>query len=58
MIVEINARGNGACPICDSHEKCRIQDTLVTAIKDFSVMENPMEIVIYSCPQFQEKSHE
>ena len=55
MEVEINPRGNGACPLCDMGGSCRIQNTLLKAMKAYSSMDNPMEIVVYSCPQFQEK---
>jgi len=55
MYVELNARGNGACPICASSGKCHVQETLVKAMSAFSTKDNPMELVIYSCPQFDEK---
>ena len=55
MIVEINSRGNGACPLCASNGQCRIQDKIVSEMKIFSNEDNPMELVMYSCPQFQEK---
>jgi hypothetical protein len=55
MQVVINSRNNGACPLCTSNENCRVQDTLAGAVNDFSSEEDPMELVIYSCPQFQEK---
>jgi hypothetical protein len=55
MQIEINSRGNGACPLCDSNGKCRVQDTLKKAMDSFSSREDPMELVVYSCPQFEEK---
>ena len=55
MEVEINPRGNGACPLCDMGGSCRIQNTLIKAMKAYSSLDNPMEIVVYSCPQFLEK---
>jgi hypothetical protein len=55
MKIEINSRGNGACPLCNSTGNCRVQDTLFKAMADFSESNNPMELVVYSCPQFQEK---
>jgi hypothetical protein len=55
MEVEINPRGNGACPLCNSNGSCRIQDTLTKEMKTFSSKNDPMELVVYSCPQFQEK---
>jgi len=56
MRIEINPRGNGACPICEKNGKCRIQDTLTKQLSIFSDENDPMELVVYSCPQFEEKS--
>jgi hypothetical protein len=56
MTVEINSRGNGACPLCSSTGNCRIQDTIKKTMKIFSTEDNPMELVIYSCPGFEEKT--
>jgi hypothetical protein len=58
MQIEINSRGNGACPLCSSNGNCRVQDTLITAMITFSSENDPMELVVYSCPQFQEKYRE
>jgi len=55
MQVELNSRGNGACPLCESTGKCRVQDTIIKTMDAFSREENPMELVIYSCPHFIEK---
>ncbi|MDR0623731.1 MAG: hypothetical protein LBG10_04810 [Treponema sp.] len=55
MQIEINSRGNGACPLCASNGNCRVQDTLTKAMAAFSSKNDPMEMVVYSCPQFQEK---
>ena len=55
MLVEINSRGNGACPICISCGNCRIQDVLAQSVNAFSQSNDPMELVVYSCPQFAEK---
>jgi hypothetical protein len=59
MKLEINPRGNGACPLCGSYGSCRIQDTLTKSMAIFSEDKDPMELVmelvVYSCPQFQEK---
>jgi len=55
MRIEINNRGNGACPLCAVSGNCRIQDTLTETIKDSLNEDDLMEIVIYSCPQFEEK---
>jgi hypothetical protein len=55
MDVVINSRGNGACPLCEENGACRIQGTLFKAMEEFSAQDDPMEVVVYSCPQFQEK---
>ncbi|AEF85629.1 hypothetical protein TREPR_1507 [Treponema primitia ZAS-2] len=55
MDIVINPRGNGACPLCDRNGTCRVQGTLFKAMEEFSAQDNPMEVVVYSCPQFQEK---
>jgi hypothetical protein len=56
MDVEFNSRANGACPICISIGKCRIQDRIAESVSAFSQSKEPMELVVYSCPQFLEKS--
>jgi len=56
MYVELNSRGNGACPLCNFNGKCRVQDTLASSVGVFTSDHEPMELVVYSCPQFQEKS--
>jgi hypothetical protein len=55
MDVVINPRGNGACPLCEQNDACRIQGILFQAMEVFSAQDDPMEVVVYSCPQFQEK---
>jgi hypothetical protein len=55
MKVELNPRGNGACPLCASSGKCQVQETIIETIDNFSSEDNPMELVIYSCPNFKEK---
>jgi hypothetical protein len=55
MLVEMNARGNGACPFCSFTGNCHVQETLIETLKNFSSEDNPMEMVIYSCPYFQER---
>jgi len=55
MQVEMNARGNGACPICSFSGNCHVQETLRAKLDEFSSEDNPMELVIYSCPYFVEK---
>jgi hypothetical protein len=55
MKIEINSHGNGACPLCESHGNCRVQDAVKKAMDEFSSESDPIELVVYSCPQFQEK---
>jgi hypothetical protein len=55
MQVELNSRGNGACPLCAAAGNCQVQDTLTETLDDFSSENDPMELVIYSCPHFEEK---
>ncbi|MCL2212080.1 MAG: hypothetical protein FWB95_09185 [Treponema sp.] len=55
MLVEMNPRGNGACPFCSSTGNCHVQETLRETLDKFSSEDNPMELVIYSCPYFNEK---
>jgi hypothetical protein len=55
MRVEINPRGNGACPLCEKNGTCRIQKTLNESVTPFPDRDTPMELVVYSCPHFKEK---
>jgi len=55
MQVELNARGNGACPICTFSGSCHVQETLIETMDEFTSEESTMELVIYSCPLFVEK---
>jgi hypothetical protein len=45
MQIEINSRGS-----------CRVQDTIMNARAIFTNADDPMELVVYSCPKFQETS--
>ena len=56
MRIEINQRGNGACPLCKNHNNCNIQTELRESIKRVDLKEEmEMELVIYRCPKFKEK---
>jgi hypothetical protein len=56
MRIEINPRGNGACPLCASHGNCRIQRRLADNIEPINAPDDDeLEIVVYSCPYFKEK---
>ena len=57
MKLEINPRGNGACPICVSHGNCRVQRKLSENVAALGPSaDDEMEIVVYSCPYFKEKN--
>jgi len=55
MTLKMNPRGNGACPLCSKSGHCLLQRKLTEAIAAIHPSED-MEIVIYSCGQFKEKS--
>jgi hypothetical protein len=55
MKLEINARGNGACPLCSAQGNCRIHRNLAAGVEK-GLADSPMEIVIYSCPYFSERA--
>jgi hypothetical protein len=55
MDVEFNVRGNGACPICTFTDNCTFQEMIKKTLKTYSGEDNPLEMVIYSCPKFREK---
>ncbi len=55
MQVDINPRGNGACPLCVQHGSCRVQKALVASTDGIPDRDSAMELVVYSCPYFKEK---
>jgi len=55
MQIDINPRGNGACPLCRQNGSCRIQKALAGSLETISDQDAPIEIVVYSCPLFKEK---
>jgi hypothetical protein len=56
MKLEINPRGNGACPLCVNHGACSIQKKIGENVDTINPSpEAEMELVIYSCPYFKEK---
>jgi hypothetical protein len=57
MQVDLNPRGNGACPLCVLNDACRIQRKLAASVAAFHDRDEtpPMELVVYSCPEFKEK---
>ncbi len=57
MKLDINPRGNGACPLCASDGGCRLKKRLADALAERPDRENGgMEIVVYSCPEFRERA--
>lgn len=58
MTLDINPRGNGACPLCALNKACMLQRRLkenADAVNPSSGPEMEMEIVIYTCPYFKER---
>jgi len=56
MNLELNPRGNGACPICTHLKDCAIRRRLISSIADVSSPDGEgMEIAIFACPSFVEK---
>jgi hypothetical protein len=55
MNVDLNPRGNGACPLCVYVGNCRIRKTLKTSVSEIKIHDgSALEIVIYTCPEFKE----
>jgi hypothetical protein len=54
MKLEINPRGNGACPLCAAASDCRIRRLFASSVEE-AESESEMEIVIYTCPYFYER---
>ena len=56
MRLDMNPRGNGACPLCIRDSSCRLKRLLSASLEPESDPEDSgMEVVIYTCPLFQEK---
>jgi hypothetical protein len=59
MRMEINPRGNGACPLCARRRDCRVQRLLSESVVKLDGTEGSegeaVEIVVYACPYFKEK---
>jgi hypothetical protein len=54
MKLEINPRGNGACPLCSAASDCRLQRLLAEGVEQAGA-DSEMEIVVYTCPYFSER---
>jgi len=56
MELNINSRGNGACPLCREDARCSIQKALKSSTKDIQDPQRMgMELVVYTCPYFKEQ---
>ncbi len=56
MKIDINPRGNGACPLCVHYNNCRYWNAIEASLEPFPADDaSRMEIVVYSCPGFKEK---
>lgn len=55
MKLEINPRGNGACPLCKFNVSCGIKRALQASVVSQGGKDEEMEIAVYSCPRFKEK---
>ena len=56
MKANFNPRENGACPLCARAATCRVRAAIREAVAALGKEgEGDLEIVIYSCPRFQEK---
>jgi hypothetical protein len=57
MQITFNPRRNGACPFCTKEDGCTIRDKLAAAVSVIrDEKRHGMELVIYSCPSFEETS--
>ncbi len=54
MKLEINPRGNGACPLCSRNGECKLQKLLAASIEREGDS-SELEVVIYTCAKFSEK---
>jgi hypothetical protein len=64
MNLDINPRGNGACPICIANGDCSLQRRLAQSVSrsngpgsepNGGETDPTLEIVVYTCPYFHEK---
>jgi len=56
VVISYSPRDNGACPVCRRASACAVRQALSQSVQSFSAHGAEMELVIYSCPQFVEKS--
>lgn len=56
MDVKVSPMGTGACPFCKKNDRCIILVKMREAMRDIRDPEKSgLEIVVYSCPLFEEK---
>jgi hypothetical protein len=57
MDVNFNTQGTGACPLCRNYESCGIlkeaEKVFLNTVEE--KYDDVMEVVIYRCPEFEEK---
>ena len=55
--VDISSHNNGACPICKNYDNCHILRRLEEVLKSecTKIFDDTIEIVIYRCPEFEER---
>lgn len=53
--ISFSTQDTGACPYCSYHEDCHIIDAMreLLEIEVSEKYDEDMEIVIYSCPEFE-----
>jgi hypothetical protein len=57
MQIIFSPRDNGACPVCRRAASCPVRQALAASVTGMRGTAGPgLEVVIYSCPQFVEKS--
>jgi len=60
MDIQISPRGTGACPLCKKLDACHIlrtiENILYREIKPVHDDKALLELVFYSCPEFEEKA--
>jgi hypothetical protein len=58
MRLEINPRGNGACPLCVRLNSCSIKKAIRDSVLSLKILntDTELEVVVYSCPEFKESN--
>lgn len=55
--INFSLQGNGACPFCSNFNNCHIIENMKKFLSDevTPLHDDEMEVVIYSCPEFEEE---